>query len=109
MSDQNIRSKVLLEEFVYERLPECDLNTHGGNAVCVSFSLLCLVTCVSTSSGCAYFDVCLLALQMPKASLELATGQRFEGFSFGAKAPAAGEVKILVAALLFSIFERGSE
>lgn len=97
----------LLKEFVNERLPGCDLTTHGSNAACVSFSLLCLTACVSTSSGCAYFDVCLLALQMPKASLELATGQRFEGFSFGAKAPAAGEVKILLVALLFSTFERG--
>jgi hypothetical protein len=31
--------------------------------------------------------------QMPKASLELVTGQRFEGYSFGAKASAAGEVR----------------
>jgi len=45
---------------------------------------------------------------MPKASLELATGQRFEGFSFGAKGPAAGEVKWkTVPARLFLVFKRG--
>jgi hypothetical protein len=50
----------------------------------------------------------LLTLQMPKASLELATGQRFEGFSFGAKGPAAGEVKWkTVPARLFLVFKRG--